>query len=254
MKHFDCAQCKQRGFTTPAIIIGVLILIVGGVLYLNKSNISKVLPSTPSVKITPSPTPDETANSDLIGANWKTYTNKSQDYTFKYPTDWNLQQDSGGFMLNPTNGAKYIITARGPDVNTGGSFETDISRMQGVVSKTKIVVGKYTGIKVEVDQTSKELNRYLYTITVVFEDLPRTMVQEQGGRVSFSMELVISDQSRTQEAKAIFNQILSTFKFLDQTSSEGQFCGGIAGTECPTGYSCQLEGDYPDAGGKCVRL
>lgn len=49
------------------------------------------------------------------------------------------------------------------------------------------------------------------------------------------------------------DNLLFTFKFLDQTSSEGQFCGGIAGTECPTGYSCQLEGDYPDAGGKCVK-
>lgn len=31
------------------------------------------------------------------------------------------------------------------------------------------------------------------------------------------------------------------------------FCGGIAGVECPSGYRCQLEGNYPDAGGKCVR-
>jgi len=32
----------------------------------------------------------------------------------------------------------------------------------------------------------------------------------------------------------------------------GQFCGGIAGVECPSGYTCQLEGNYPDAGGTCV--
>ena len=31
----------------------------------------------------------------------------------------------------------------------------------------------------------------------------------------------------------------------------GQFCGGIAGIPCPQGYQCTLDGDYPDAGGKC---
>ena len=30
------------------------------------------------------------------------------------------------------------------------------------------------------------------------------------------------------------------------------FCGGIAGISCPEGYTCQLDGNYPDAGGKCV--
>jgi len=33
---------------------------------------------------------------------------------------------------------------------------------------------------------------------------------------------------------------------------EGQFCGGIAGVSCPAGYSCKLDGKYPDAGGTCV--
>src|SRR3989344_1297905 len=48
------------------------------------------------------------------------------------------------------------------------------------------------------------------------------------------------------------DKILSTFKFTDQ-SIEEQFCGGIAGIQCPSGYSCQLDGKYPDAGGKCIK-
>lgn len=31
----------------------------------------------------------------------------------------------------------------------------------------------------------------------------------------------------------------------------GQFCGGIAAFQCPTGYECKLDGSYPDAGGAC---
>jgi hypothetical protein len=30
------------------------------------------------------------------------------------------------------------------------------------------------------------------------------------------------------------------------------FCGGIAGIQCPDGMQCELDGDYPDAGGHCV--
>lgn len=39
--------------------------------------------------------------------------------------------------------------------------------------------------------------------------------------------------------------------------SGGKFCGGFAANlpqnQCPTGYRCQLDGNFPDAGGKCVR-
>ena len=35
--------------------------------------------------------------------------------------------------------------------------------------------------------------------------------------------------------------------------SAKQFCGGIAGVECPAGYRCKLDGNYPDAGGICVK-
>lgn len=38
------------------------------------------------------------------------------------------------------------------------------------------------------------------------------------------------------------------------TSTQGAFCGGIApgAFPCPDGYTCKLDGTYPDAGGHCV--
>ncbi|MFA6489542.1 MAG: DUF333 domain-containing protein [Candidatus Micrarchaeia archaeon] len=38
-----------------------------------------------------------------------------------------------------------------------------------------------------------------------------------------------------------------------QPAKEGEFCGGIAGFACESGLSCKLDGNYPDAGGKCVK-
>lgn len=37
------------------------------------------------------------------------------------------------------------------------------------------------------------------------------------------------------------------------TTTQAIFCGGIAGIACPAGYSCKLEGSYPDAGGTCIK-
>ncbi|NTV30989.1 prepilin-type N-terminal cleavage/methylation domain-containing protein [candidate division WWE3 bacterium] len=31
-------------------------------------------------------------------------------------------------------------------------------------------------------------------------------------------------------------------------------CGGIANIQCPIGYMCQLENNYPDASGQCIPL
>ncbi|CAE6416583.1 unnamed protein product [Rhizoctonia solani] len=33
----------------------------------------------------------------------------------------------------------------------------------------------------------------------------------------------------------------------------GSFCGGIAGFKCNKGLLCKLDGNYPDAGGVCIR-
>lgn len=40
---------------------------------------------------------------------------------------------------------------------------------------------------------------------------------------------------------------------LKKTNNEKGFCGGIAGIECSKGYICQLDGNYPDAGGTCIK-
>lgn len=40
---------------------------------------------------------------------------------------------------------------------------------------------------------------------------------------------------------------------ITEKPKTGKFCGGIAGIPCDLGYKCELEGDYPDAGGKCIK-
>ena len=43
------------------------------------------------------------------------------------------------------------------------------------------------------------------------------------------------------------------FEKCPEVKADPLFCGGIMGLSCPTGYYCKGEGDYPDAGGTCIK-
>jgi len=54
----------------------------------------------------------------------------------------------------------------------------------------------------------------------------------------------------------IFKNILNFLvNSQDVCASEGAFCGGIRGVQCCANQllTCHLDGDFPDAGGKCVK-
>lgn len=55
---------------------------------------------------------------------------------------------------------------------------------------------------------------------------------------------------------ATLAHIVNSFKLKDEDARvkpSGSFCGGIAAKSCPSGHTCAYEGDYPDAGGMCVK-
>ena len=61
-------------------------------------------------------------------------------------------------------------------------------------------------------------------------------------------------QVQTQPANTqTANQSPSPGDSTVKTSQEGEFCGGIAGIPCSSGFDCQLDGNYPDAGGICKK-
>jgi len=47
-------------------------------------------------------------------------------------------------------------------------------------------------------------------------------------------------------------QVYNFGQVVWEKNFEGMFCGGIAAFQCPYAFDCKLDGDYPDAGGKCV--
>jgi len=90
---------RQKGFV-ELLIIGIVLLlaVAGGAYYFGTQKSQAPVTSSPSpiaqVSLLPTPIPDETANPDSIGANWKTYTNTSYKYSIQYPRDWELLKSS----------------------------------------------------------------------------------------------------------------------------------------------------------------
>jgi hypothetical protein len=75
---------------------------------------------------------------------------------------------------------------------------------------------------------------------------------KQALKFDFPVPDVNPNLSKPAENNAIVHQMLGTL-VLD--SKVGKFCGGIAAGQfpCGDGYSCKLDGNYPDAGGHCVK-
>ncbi|MCR4313420.1 MAG: hypothetical protein NUV58_04170 [Candidatus Roizmanbacteria bacterium] len=65
---------------------------------------------------------------------------------------------------------------------------------------------------------------------------------------------ICRDGSRVRrvEPKCEFAACPTIIKKPEQVE-QGKFCGGIAGILCPEGYDCNLDGNYPDAAGVCVK-
>ncbi|MFA6065496.1 MAG: hypothetical protein WCW44_03570 [archaeon] len=71
-----------------------------------------------------------------------------------------------------------------------------------------------------------------------------------GAMCKCATEKVIKTYGNECQANAENATII--YKGECDTNSTEKFCGGIAAIQCPIGYACKLDGDYPDAGGKCV--
>ena len=155
-------------------------------------------------------------------------------------------------------------------VATNGEYEIAVySNLDGIGGVAKSVLTEPIVISgMSLYKQYNELNTFDGTksidVSSTIEGTGAFEVEGKAYSISFKYP---SEQGGTEELNQLveeFDQILSTFMFLGVTSSpdstsspgglvESQACGGLAGTPCPGGYTCQLEDDSSEGGGVCVK-
>ena len=235
----------QKGQTQVLILAGIVILLAlaGGIFFLGRLTAPKT--QTPVVTSSPQPSDLSTEASAKVEnptTNWKTYTNSTYGYSFKYPEDWSLDTSKvepatyNNAIASP-NTSSVILTKDGYEF----SFSYYLEGVGGVCS----IAAKVEEVDIS---GSKFLKKYVNTKSnplcfpegaggegykpkqecydhfnvIWINSFPDTYscassfvhINGKNSEISFSLPKLIKvgdkEFSLYEEA---FNQILSTFRF-----------------------------------------
>ena len=224
----------QKGFAPAYFLIGILVIlaVVGGVYYLNKSSAKSVLPKS-QVSVSPTAQPTTSATDSAETINWKIYTNKIMNYSISYPSGWKIEQIGADYGVNiaivDANGIKivYIISTKNEDNLTLDNsykaifcFESScnpiLSSDEKIINKSVVKIGNQNALTVNTQIQGETKKHYFFesnNIITVFE--------------------VLTSNDKTLQS---VNQILSTFNFSDQNKA---VCGSCPQFMPPAPNFCQ---------------
>ncbi len=183
---------NEKGFSPIAILVIITVLILVGIIGFmswSKANSYSAAQNEARQKgvilnSQPSSNTDETAN-------WKTYTNSEVGYSFLYPSDWQISGSGKDVSAEKDN---YKLNFFIPPYKTGAIPSTDTYTTKNITINNK----QYIGTIFWKDQNNKVLD---------FE----TVDIAKGLEIHFYYK----DQIYSDQYSAIFDQILSTFKFTN---------------------------------------
>lgn len=217
---------EQKGSALLLIILGVVIILgaIGGIYYFGKlQSVKPEAAPSPNPVVTsqtpqPTPTPQPTSIPDTT-TNWKVFQftdSTGFGYAIKAPPDWNSRPFGGEANPEPKEIAQNIYKNCGgvkddnvqilhfndnnpqPTVNSNyNSLEKDGFTKSTINTQSGLVLNELTGEPVKIGLT----DHYIYIIT------PK-------GYYS-----IFGRGECTSNFSTLFNQILSTFKFTDQTQT-----------------------------------
>lgn len=211
-------------------------------------------------------------------ADWKTYTNSEVGFSILYPPNLlivkdeknelnlaSLSNDEFLYYYQPNTGSRTKIKYNG--LYKTGYYAIDVSVKNNYIyeppdsmHQESVIENFLTHLfgtvnKKPIEKIQGRKTVGTYSTSAIGERNLRDGVYEytiyDGLRV---IELRAYSSNLNKISLEYLNQILSTFRFTNQTSTEGQFCGGIAGIPCSQGYECKLDEGYSDARSKCVKL
>lgn len=217
----------QKGFLLIWILVGVLVIVAvaGGAYFLGRQTTPKPSPAPVSQNVQPTPTPDETANPDSIGANWKIYEDLELGFSLKYPfnpnfgaTGYGHTKIINGVIIGPLQSEPdfYLEAYDNPKkLSPLGWVEAKNYRVGGLelekgdssgklqpvlltgsdIKITNREVGGQSAVEVTLSETSPKLKEYPHNPQVILFTSP--------------------DKKRIFMVEDATNEIIQTLKFLE---------------------------------------
>ena len=213
-------KIKGFGLVSLIIVIGIIAIMAGGGLYFretqkqkslfevglqkekeaealkkkimekNKQTFDEVmLKPISGAEKTPVSKIDTSAGSTTLTASWKTYRNEKYGFEVKYPSNWNIQEDYSIVRLVKEQDRIEILKSSGPPPETMG--------MELIAEKKITVDGKNYN-----RELFKGINKDSYYLRVFMPD--KSIFYHSWG----------FQRSNFEEFSSVFDQILSTFKFI----------------------------------------
>jgi len=188
------------------LLFAVLILAIAGTGFVLGKYSSRIASPTPPAKVSPRPTIFPTPISDTT-TNWRTYKNDKYSYSIKYPNNWSVTRDESNqpafkSLVQLTSGALTTLPNFVIQVSTKSYSQLLTSSMKSFQMTDLISTMR--------SDTLTGAGNSDYFVDIVFQN---------SGNV-FNIQANFTNPPNQGELQQ-FDQILSTFKFIDQTQSPG---------------------------------
>jgi hypothetical protein len=194
---------QQKGISTILSIIIALLVIAGGVVTYNYY-------STPEEELSAGESPggiqDETAD-------WKTYSNSTMGFSIKYPLDWEKSEQLLGTatrvqFLIPNEAITWVRV--GVYYNQTKGRETTLDELISGMKKS------YEILKEEEMFLDNVPAKKLFLLWSESKPGYLIFLHKEGEKNIIEIGLEIQNPQKQDEYSLIFNQMLSTFRFIDK--------------------------------------
>lgn len=217
----------------------------------------------PMATTTPSPTPQ------VDTSNWNTYTNEIYSYQVKYPDTWQEDEESpasGKIFVKKIQSESGRVSLESASITIEAKTLLDTQKEQTLeeylieeigqnLELLSIVKNLPEVIQLQAEQKIESMESFFINGNKGLKDETNAYLKTNDTLFVFQLKYADYLEKFTTPPEKTFDLMISSMSLLTEETLDttSQFCGGVAGLTCPAGFECILEGNFPDAGGTCVR-